>query len=308
MHDPEHQHRPHRHQQHGPPEPPLPVLVPCAAKDQALLPLVLQRLRRFGQGLGRIVVVSSKPPAFFPEGIEPFEWIHDDALPLTQRDLQHWLGADAAAGWWWQQLLKLQLLRWRPDLGQRILVWDSESVLMRPLHFEEAGRILLHPASEIHAPYTAHFSTLVPALQRWHPRVSGITHWMVFDAEVLDDLIGRVQSHWHMPFWQAYLAAVQPQWRQQGGASEYDLMFNYALAYHSDRYQLRSLKWRVTGDLNALRASSAAPRDQRSTEAYLTCHRHLRDRFAEVAYYQCWTSRLEGKLPEGIAEASSSGS
>ena len=84
-------------------------------------------------------------------------------------------------------------------------------------------------------------------------------------------------------------------------------MFNYALAYHSDRYQLRSLRWRVTGDLNELRASSAGPLDQRTTEAYLTCHRHLRDRSAEVAYYQSWKSRLEGQLPEGIAEARSSG-
>lgn len=308
MHDPEHQNQHHTLQAGL-----LPVLVPCAAKDQALLPLVLQRLRRFGQALGRIVVVSSQPLCLLPEGIGPLEWIHDDAFPLTRRDVQQWLGPDAAAGWWWQQLLKLQLLHWRPDLGERLLVWDSESVLMRPLSFEADGRILLHPASELHAPYTAHLTTLVPGLQRWHPRLSGITHWMVFHAGVVDDLMTRVQRHWHMPFWQAYLAAVQAAWRKQGGASEYDLVFNFALRFHSERYRLRPLKWRVTGDLNDLYCCTAQHGGRPSTtddlespdflglsEAYLTCHRHLRDRFENVAYYKEWTARIEGQLPDEI--------
>jgi len=275
---------------------PIPVLITCADKDQELLPLVMQRLKAYGLGLGRILVVSPRPPTPIP-GL-PIDWIHDDRLPLKQAQVLPYLGRDAALGWWWQQLVKLLMLHWWPQLGSRLLVWDSESLLLKPLRFQDArGRVLLHPASELHAAYTAHLERLVPGLKRWHPRLSGITHWILLDRWILEDLIQRVEQHWQMPFWQAFLAAVSPEWRLQGGASEYDLYFNFALQFHPNRVRLRQLPWRVSGAL------CEAVNDE-SNAHYVTLHRHLRDQADSARYYRHWCERPEGRLPEDLVRTS----
>ena len=267
----------------------IPVLVTCAGKDQELLPLVLRRLALHGRGLGRVLVVSPRPPAAVA-GLA-IDWLHDDQLPLKKAWLVPHMGADAALGWWWQQLVKLLALHWWPQLGQRLLVWDSESVLLRPLRFQDGqGRGLLHPASELHAPYTEHLEQLLPGLRRSYPQLSGITHWMLLDQLIIGDLIHQVEHHWQMPFWQAFLAAVSPEWRVQGGASEYDLYFNFALQFHPGRVRLRSLPWRVSGDL--VEALSLNRRFQ-----YVTLHRHLRDQAPAANYYRQWSERAEGSLP-----------
>jgi len=268
------------------------VLLTCAAKDQELLPVVLQRLSRYGRGLGRILVVSPVPPPPF-SGVK-VDWLHDDRLPLKKDWLVPYLGADAALGWWWQQLVKLLALDWWPHLGEKLLVWDSESVLLRPLRFEDSqGRAWLHPASEVHAAYTDHQQRLLPGLRRRYANLSGITHWMLLDRFILNDLIDRVEDHWRMPFWQAFLAAVDSQWRVQGGASEYDLYFNYALQYHSARVRIRSLPWCVSGEVAQIES-------MRTCFQYVTLHRHLRDQAAAAIYYRQWCEKCEGVLPENM--------
>ena len=268
------------------------VLVTCAAKDQELLPVVLQRLSRYGRGLGRILVVSPVPPP--PLSGVKVDWLHDDRLPLKKAWLVPYLGADAALGWWWQQLVKLLALDWWPHLGEKLLVWDSESVLLRPLRFEDSqGRTWLHPASEVQAAYTDHQQRLLPGLRRRYVNLSGITHWMLFDRFILNDLIDRVEDHWRMPFWQAFLAAVGSQWRVQGGASEYDLYFNYALQYHSVRVRLRSLPWCVSGEVAQIES-------MRNRFQYVTLHRHLRDQAATAIYYRQWCEKCEGVLPDNM--------
>jgi virulence-associated protein VapD len=269
------------------------VLITCAAKDQEMLTLVLQRLTSYGRGLGRVLVVSPHMPT--PTDGLTVDWLHDDQLPLKKAWVSRHLGADVAVGWWWQQLVKLLALQWWPHLGEKLLVWDSESVLLKPLRFQDPeGRVWLHPASELHVAYTNHMQLLLPGLQRFNPSISGITHWMVFDRSILQDLIRRVENHWRMSFWQSYLAVVDPEWRVQGGASEYDLYFNFALQFHPGRVRLRSLPWCVSGEIDQLFKLG-------DHFQYVTLHRHLRDQADSALYYRHWCERVEGRLPDGLA-------
>lgn len=107
----------------------------------------------------------------------------------------------------------------------------------------------------------------LPGPRRWFAQLSGVTHGMVFDRVVIVDLIDKVQCHWGMPFWQAFLAAVSPRWRAHGGASEYDLYFYFALQFHSERVRARSLAWCVSGDV--IHAACLNRKFQ-----YITVHRH----------------------------------
>jgi hypothetical protein len=56
-----------------------------------------------------------------------------------------------------------------------------------------------------------------------------------------------------LPFWQAYLQAVDPA-RAADGASEGELYFNFALMFHPEELSIRKLKW--TDDPNDTRLST----------------------------------------------------
>ena len=95
---------------------------------------------------------------------------------------------------------------------------------------------------------------------------------MVFDRVVIEDLIDKVECHWRMPFWQAFLAAVSLKWRVHGGASEYNLYFNCTLWFHSERVRVSSLAWCVSGEV-----THAVCLNRKFQ--YITAHRLLRDIF-----------------------------
>ena len=141
------------------------MLITCAAKDQDLLPLVLRRLIRHGRGLVRVLVVPPQPPP--PMAGLAVGWLNDDQLPLKKAWLASHLSEDLLLGWWQQQLVKLLALQWWPQLGDRLLVWDGESVLFRPLGFQGyQGRVLIHPSSELHGAYTEHIVRFLPGPRR----------------------------------------------------------------------------------------------------------------------------------------------
>lgn len=268
---------------------PVDVLIPVGPKDRELLAVVVAGVRRHLRSQRRILLVSADPQDQRWCRDPQVEWIDEREFPPGSEALAQILGADAALGWWWQQLIKLQAQRLLPELADHLLVLDSETVLLRPVRFLDGqGRSLLHPASEDNPSYSAHRQRLLPDLVSQAPGLSGITHCMLFDRRILEQLHTQVEAIHGVPLWQAFLAQVDPLHRRQGGASEYDLYFHYALQCAPERVRLRSLPWKVSGDLDEL---------QRRDQAYITFHRHLREQWQQhLQGYRAWQQRQEGRL------------
>ena len=266
---------------------PVDVLIPVGAKDRELLAVVVAAVRRHLRGHRRILLVSADRQDQRWCRDPQVEWIDEREFPPGSEALAQILGADTALGWWWQQLIKLQAQRLLPELADHLLVLDSETVLLRPVRFLDGqGRSLLHPASEDNPTYRNHRQRLLPDLLCQTSGLSGITHCMLFDRRILEQLHTQVEAIHGVPLWQAFLSQVDPLHRRQGGASEYDLYFHYALQFAPQLVRLRSLPWKVSGDLDEL---------HRRDQAYITFHRHMREQWQQhLLGYQAWQRRQEG--------------
>ena len=271
---------------------PVDVLIPVGPKDRELLAVVVAAVRRHLRGLRRMVLVSADQQDQLWCRDPQVAWMDEREFPPGPEAIARILGDDAALGWWWQQLIKLQAQILLPELADHLLVLDSETVLLRPVRFLDGrGRALLHPASEVNPAYSDHIQRLLPDLGRHGPGLSGITHCMLFNRQILEQLHAEVEALHGVPLWQAFLAQVDPLHRRQGGASEYDLYFNYALQRAPRQVRLRSLPWKVSGDLEE---------QKRRDQAYITFHRHMREQWQQHIHgYGAWQQRQEGLLPIG---------
>ena len=75
-------------------------------------------------------------------------------------------------------------------------------------------------------------------------RQSGICHHMMFETNYVTELIKRVERELNDTFYNSFLKLVADEWKgKPGGASEYELYFNYMLKFHTDKIKYRELKW-----------------------------------------------------------------
>jgi hypothetical protein len=211
------------------------ALILCHEKDAAILPACVASVRRLAPY--RIQVLSRARPA--PERVG---WIQQDNMTPTLAQVEKMLpDADGCARWYLQQILKLTA----PMPGPRWLQVDADIVFQRHVEFlDEEGRALFSPycAPHFHWPYFEHMARLVPGLK---PQTSQslISHHLLYERDILDSLIAEVEAHHKRPFWEAYLACVDPAFVTKSGAAENELYSHYALWRFPDRCRVRPLKF-----------------------------------------------------------------
>lgn len=255
---------------------PIDVIIPSTAKDQQTLDLCIDGVRKYCANVRRIIVISKKKMTdqaeWFDERKYPFNK-QQVALQLNQGnkpDAKNFLKPPSRVGWYFQQLLKLYAHYVIPDLSSNVLVVDSDTIFLNPVEFTDAnGEALYNPGLEYYLPYYAHAARFLPEIGRVYPEYSGISHHMLFQKAVLDDLFARVEAHQRKPLWQAFCRCVARSELNLSGASEYEIYFNFVFS-QTDRVHLRFLKWKNLSSVNNL--------DDYKDQGYhyVSCHVHLR--------------------------------
>ena len=111
---------------------------------------------------------------------------------------------------------------------------------------------------------------LLPDIQIKYSNVSGICHQMLFQTHVLLNLFDRVCASYKKttnvsePFWKIMLLVMVN--NNLSEYSEYDIYFNFILAFHSWSVKLSTgITWDITGII-----------PETSDLIYFTAHAHLR--------------------------------
>jgi Family of unknown function (DUF6492) len=215
------------------------VLIPVHEKDRELLPACVDSVRRFVHDAGNIYILSEWHPA--PE-VTGVGWLPDQNQAPSLAAVEQMLPtADGCARWYRQQLLKLTASM----PGDRWLQVDADIVFQRPVRFaDDEGRALFSPycVPHWHEPYFAHARRLVPGIQ-FAGAQSLIAHHALYERDILDSLIKEVEEHHQKPFWEAYLACVDPAFVTKSGAAENELYCHYALWRFPDRCRVRQLQF-----------------------------------------------------------------
>ena len=232
-------------------DPPLPgralsVVTTCRARDLPVLEIAAQKLGewvslkslhviapardcgRISDRLGRRATVISE------DGFIPGMSLAD----LRELNRPHF---PQAAGWYFQQFLKLQFAFQDPG-DDYYLIWDADTVPLRPLEFfDQQGRMLLTRATEHHPPYFATYQRLLG--ESPNREFSLIAQHMVVQKSVARELLAQIQQR--TDDGQNWAWAIMENLLPQGDNlfSEYETYGHYLKNHYPDRVRFIERPW-----------------------------------------------------------------
>jgi hypothetical protein len=227
---------------------PIDVVILCTEKDLPTLDLCIEGVRNNIQDVRRIIVVSPRHLT------DKAEWFDEKNYPFTPFELameifgneeqaRSFTPGGSRMGWIYQQLLKLYASFVIPGISSNTLIVDADVIFLNPVSFlGPDGEGLYNPSGENHRPYFEHMNRLIPGLQRVFPDLSGISHHMLFQRSVLQDLLATIESIHHVEAWKAFCRCIDHGWVHWSSMSEYEIYFNFAFT-RSDQMQIRYLRW-----------------------------------------------------------------
>ncbi len=171
--------------------------------------------------------------------------------------------------WIYQQFLKLFAMFVIPDISSNVLILDADTIFFKDINFQdEFGAGLYNPGNEYNEPYFTHGAKVLKNFKKVFPEYSGISHHMLFQRSILEDLISNIEQEHAMDAWRVLAKYISP--NDKSGISEYELYFNFAFA-NTDQVKIRHLKWCNITDITMI--------DVRESEGFdcVSCHRYMRD-------------------------------
>ena len=241
---------------------PMPLVTACRRRDIPLLRVLANRAVGF-LGASEIHVLTHL--ANFPllKDFGPRVFLHDQNSVIRDMTLDNLRSRSElpemplAAGWYFQQLLKLTIHERFPE-WKRYLIWDSDTLPLRPLEtFDAEGRLIFTTADEWHEPYFASMEHLLGV--KPVRRVSFIAQHIPVDVGILREMLGQIHArfpgnkHWAWKIMENLPGCGRNRF------SEYETFGHHVLARHPERCVVRELPWTRHG----MREAGIHPSPQR---------------------------------------------
>jgi hypothetical protein len=221
------------------------VVIPAHPKDFPLLRHCVRSVLRYVEPLGRVYVVASEP---FQAKDPRVVWVPESSassLPTSAQLRERWAqyGPSAAgrAGWIYQQLLKLAVPEYVPDISAAYMLVDADVIWLRPwpIVIDDRIRFPYTHASEYHAPYRDAYFRLFGV--RPQAPFSLTAHQMVYDRDLLAQMKRAIESLHGVAWWDAYVHAADP--LEPSSISELDIYGFWVLDNHPDAASHRPLSY-----------------------------------------------------------------
>lgn len=227
-------------------ERPLVVFAPCRARDLPVLEIVARWLPQTVP-LKEFVVVS--PDA---ECARIQKRLGNRARVLPENDFVPGVtlaalrslpveGFPPAAGWYFQQLIKLQFA-FVDTADDFYLIWDADTVPLRRMRFfDEAGRMLLTRAEEHHAAYFETYRRLLG--EEPNREFSFIAQHMLVQKSIAREMLERIAAR--IPGDDPWAWKIMRTLPSQGYSlfSEYEIYGHYVKNHYPDRVQFVNRPW-----------------------------------------------------------------
>ena len=170
--------------------------------------------------------------------------IREDIFPFNRDTIIKHHGNNDRNNWYLQQLFKLYVGYFIPDIMDTYLVIDSDTFFLKPTSFIKDNKCLYCYSDQYHKPYFSHMKKLHESLEKIDENKSGICHHMIFEKKYIDQLFQLVENKHNDLFYNVFLKLVDKDDILKSGASEYEIYFNYMLKHHHDKIAVRYLFWK----------------------------------------------------------------
>ena len=163
------------------------------------------------------------------DSVEP-----DISRPVLDAYLTGRIGSSARAGWYLQQFAKMSLCV-RPGMADAVLLWDADTVLLRPLEFFDRDVALVHPARERHAPYFRLMNDVlhIPTSADF----SFVAEHLMVRRSFMAEMIGHLGPGWP----RRILDGIDTADLGESGFSEYETYGNFVAWKHPGTIRLRRI-------------------------------------------------------------------
>ena len=215
---------------------PLDVFLRCAPRDLSIAPMALSSLHQhLTNHIVDTVVVTPESHTGLARTLFPNARVmaDEDVLPSEiRRDIAAAVLPERTS-WVTQQFLTLVHVS---SQERPCLVWDADTIMVRP-QTALAGRVAaLAISAEHHRPYFTLIRALLPGvpLPVWS---STVAHHMLMEPELLRELFAEIeQATGDRPWWRAVLSRLVP--REASPVADYELYGQWIRARHPDRVRL----------------------------------------------------------------------
>lgn len=146
------------------------------------------------------------------------------------------------AGWYLQQFIKMAYCYKCED--ECYLVWDSDTIPLRKLSFNKNDKLLYSLKNEFYEPYFEEIRILFPQIMQFNDKGSYITEHMVFDTNIMKEMIGEIEANNCIPgdsFFEKILNSIPVQNISLSGFSEFETYGTFVYNYYQNRYAYRQL-------------------------------------------------------------------
>jgi Family of unknown function (DUF6492) len=244
---------------------PLDIATACRAADLSSLRLALGGLRRFVpfKRLHVMTARSNFARSARALGADVELLDEDSVIPgMTLAELRKLSlpGFPRGAGWYFQQLLKFAFC-FRKQEDDYYLIWDADTVPLRPMEFfDDLGRMLFTIAEEQHRPYFQTYRTLF----RQEPNYdfSFISQHMIVQKSILREMLVKIEANLPGRDSWAWKIVKNLQGTSSNLFSEYETLGHYVKNNYPSRAAYRKLNWLREGSLQIRGRPSRADLEQ----------------------------------------------
>jgi hypothetical protein len=142
------------------------------------------------------------------------------------------------AGWYLQQFIKLNFGIY--SKYSEYLIWDADTILLKPVKFKKNLKYIFNPAKEYHAHYFKTFERILgikPTLSK-----SVISQFMMINTEICLEMQRDICRHGNNEDWIKIILCGLP-FSDKSEFSEYETYGNYIAYKYPEKIELNGSKW-----------------------------------------------------------------
>jgi hypothetical protein len=227
-------------------ERPLQILTTCRLRDLPILEITARKLRETVPCRKLYVIAPDRECRYIKKELSNEIQVipENEFIPgMKIEDLRRFNAPHFPknAGWYFQQFLKLQFCFVEPE-EDYYLVWDADTVPLRPLRFFDAeGKMLLTKATEYHKPYFETYRKLFgEAPQR---EFSFIAQHMLVQKSVAREMLAQIEQR--IEGKDNWAWKIMRSLTTTGGNlfSEYETYGHYIKQHHPERVRFINRSW-----------------------------------------------------------------
>ena len=248
---------------------PLDIVTTCRSADFPILRKTFAGLRRYVPFQKLYVITARRNiPKLQRALTEDVHFLDEDELIpgmtlASLRDLSL-PGLPKGAGWYFQQLLKFAF-GFRKQEDDYYLIWDADTIPLRPLRFfDSSERMLFTTATEQNPAYFDNYRHLLR--EEPHREFSFISQHMIVQKSILRELLSKIESNFPGEDSWAWKIMRNLKGTSTNLFSEYETFGHFVKNHYPSRAAYRELSWLREGAHRSFRAPAQRDLERLGTQ------------------------------------------